>query len=118
MFICNPILKPGFLLLEAIIACTIMSLIVLYSAQYQWHTHMHNIRTHKQIQMLFDTYHFFEEKWYRSHLNGNKKCESGNVHWHMLPAIHKHSVVLKPIRVTCEYTIAGVEHTFNIISVV
>ncbi len=118
MFICNSISKPGFLLLEAVIACTLMSLIVLYGAQYQWHTHVYNIRTCKQIQTLFNVYHFFEEKWHISHLNGNKECGLGNVHWHMLPAIHKHSVVLKPIRITFEYTVAGVEHTFNIISVV
>ena len=71
MFTYNFISKPGFLLLEAIIACTLMSLIVLYTAQYQCHTHVYNIRTRKQIQMLFNTYHFFEEKWYRFHLNGS-----------------------------------------------
>ena len=117
MIACNSISKSGFLLLESIIACTLMSLIVLYSAQYQWHTHIYNIRIHKQIQMLFDIHSFFEEKRNRSIFMGNKEFKSGNMRWHKLSAIQKNSVPLEPTHITFEYTVAGVVHSFTIVSV-
>jgi len=111
--------KAGFLLFEVVVACALMTLMLQYLVQYQWHTCLYNVCTSRQIHMLLCTHRFFEEKWYNSHEAGEKKCTHGiSIYWHRLSPIDRDAIALSPIRITCKYTIAGTEHSFNILSAV
>ena len=108
--------RQGFLLLEAIIACMLMSIMVLSIAQYQWHIHTQNIQVSKQINLLFDVHTFFEEKEYQRKSSGLKEGESGMISWQKLPVIQRDTVSMQPMQVELQYIVAGRKHAFKLIS--
>ena len=117
MSLSNVISRQGFLLLEAIIACTIMSMMVLSVAQYHWHMHTQNIQVSKQINLLMDLYIFFEKKQYKHESSGRIECENGEIVWQKLPVIKKNKIAMQPMQVELRYTVAGRKHTYKLISV-
>ncbi len=109
--------RSGFLLLETVIACAIMSMMVLFIAHYHWHMQIQNIQVSNQINLLLDVYTFFEKKQYKHEPSGHNEGKSGTISWQKLPAIKNDSVSMRPMQVELRYTVAGREHIFKLVSV-
>jgi len=109
--------RPGFLLLEVIIACAVMSIIALSIAQYHWHMHVQNIQINKHINVLLDAYTFFEKRQYQLEPSEHIECEKGEITWQKLPIIKKDGVIMQPIRVELSYVVAGKKYISKLVSV-
>lgn len=109
--------RPGFLLLEAVIACAIMSMMVLFITHYHWHMQIQSLQVSNQINLLLDVYTFFEKKQYKQESFGHNKGKSRTISWQKLPAIKNESVSMRPMQVELRYTVAGREHIYKLVSV-
>lgn len=116
MSIKRTISTDGFLLIEVIVACTLLAIIVVPIASYTWLTAWQIVRSEKQIMLLLSMRNYYELDSVRD-VDRDHHQHTTTITRQELPTLMIDSVPLRPVCYEGTYGIGNALHTYRLISV-